>query len=173
MNNRTHRKLLVVDGHIGFTGGVGIADKWRGDAQDAEHWRDTHFRVEGPVVAQMQSVFMDNWIKATGQVLHGDQLLSRAEARGEQAAQMFSSSPTGGSESMQLMYLMAITAATHSIHLSSSYFVPDELAVQALVAAAQRGVKVQHHHAGLATSTARSCAAPRVHAGGRCSKPAC
>ena len=71
MNNRTHRKVLVVDGQIGFTGGVGIADQWRGDAQDSDHWRDTHFRVEGPVVAQMQSVFMDNWIKATGRVLHG------------------------------------------------------------------------------------------------------
>ena len=143
MNNRTHRKLLVVDGEIGFTGGVGIADKWRGDAQDSEHWRDTHFRVEGPVVAQMQSVFMDNWIKATGRVLHGELYFPALTSRGEQRAQMFSSSPTGGSESMHLMYLMALTAATHSIHLSNSYFVPDELAVKALVAAAQRGVKVQ------------------------------
>ena len=143
MNNRTHRKVLVVDGEIGFTGGVGIADKWRGDAQDSEHWRDTHFRVEGPVVAQMQSVFMDNWIKATGRVLHGVQYFPALRRRGEQSAQMFSSSPTGGSESMHLMYLMALTAATRSIQLSNSYFVPDELAVKALVAAAQRGVKVQ------------------------------
>ncbi|HET7525922.1 MAG TPA: cardiolipin synthase [Burkholderiaceae bacterium] len=143
MNNRTHRKVLVVDGQIGFTGGVGIADKWRGDAQDAEHWRDTHFRVEGPVVAQMQSVFMDNWIKATGRVLHGERYFPALTSRGEESAQMFSSSPTGGSESMHLMYLMALTAATHSIHLSNSYFVPDELAVKALVAAARRGVKVQ------------------------------
>ena len=114
LNNRTHRKLLVVDGRVGFTGGVGIADKWRGDAQDAEHWRDTHFRVEGPVVAQMQSVFMDNWIKATGRVLHGERLLpARCEpAAGGMPAQMFSSSPSGGSESMHLMYLLAITAAT-------------------------------------------------------------
>ncbi len=71
LNNRTHRKLLVVDGRIGFTGGVGIAPEWTGHAQDPEHWRDTHFRVEGPVVAQMQSVFLDNWIKVTGDVLHG------------------------------------------------------------------------------------------------------
>ena len=143
MNNRTHRKVLVVDGQIGFTGGVGIADQWRGDAQDSDHWRDTHFRVEGPVVAQMQSVFMDNWIKATGRVLHGELYFPALTSRGEQRAQMFSSSPTGGSESMHLMYLMALTAAAHSIHLSNAYFVPDELAVKALVAAAQRGVKVQ------------------------------
>jgi cardiolipin synthase len=143
LNNRTHRKLLVVDGEVAFTGGVGIADKWRGNAQDKEHWRDTHFRVEGPVVAQMQAVFMDNWIKATGHVLHGAAYFPELQRRGGEAAQMFSSSPSGGSESMTLMYLMAVTAAEHSIHLSNSYFVPEELLVEALVAAAKRGVKVR------------------------------
>ena len=69
LNNRTHRKLLVVDGRTGFTGGVGIAPQWTGRAQDPAHWRDTHFQVEGPAVAQMQSVFIDNWIKVTGDVL--------------------------------------------------------------------------------------------------------
>jgi cardiolipin synthase len=71
LNNRTHRKLLVVDGAIGFTGGVGIASEWTGNAQDADHWRDTHFKAEGPVIAQMQAVFADNWLKATGALLHG------------------------------------------------------------------------------------------------------
>jgi cardiolipin synthase len=143
LNNRTHRKLLVVDGAVGFTGGVGIADQWLGHAQDEEHWRDTHFRVQGPVVAQMQAVFMDNWIKATGEVLHGEAYFPALERRGDQPAQMFSSSLTGGSASMQLMYLMAVTAAQRSIDLSSSYFVPDSLAIDALAAAARRGVKVR------------------------------
>jgi cardiolipin synthase len=143
LNNRTHRKLLVVDGRIGFTGGVGIADKWRGNAQDAQHWRDTHFRVEGPVVGQMQAVFNDNWTKATGTVLDGEAYFPALKHEGEAPAQMFSSSITGGSESMHLMYLLAITAARHTIHLSNSYFVPDELAVKALVAAARRGVDVR------------------------------
>ena len=143
LNNRTHRKILVVDGLVGFTGGVGIADQWRGDAQDADHWRDTHFRAEGPVVAQMQAVFGDNWTKATSRVLHGDSYFPAQQRRGDLRAQMFSSSPTGGSESMHLMYLLAITAARTSIELSSSYFVPDELAVNALAAAAKRGVKVR------------------------------
>ena len=143
LNNRTHRKVLVVDGQTGFTGGVGIADQWRGSAQDKSQWRDSHFRVVGPVVAQMQAVFMDNWIKATGRVLHGDDYFPALQAGGDAAAQMFSSSPTGGSESMHLMVLLAITAAQRSIHLSSSYFVPDELAVRALSDAARRGVKVQ------------------------------
>ena len=143
LNNRTHRKLLVVDGKVGFTGGVGIADQWRGNAQDAQHWRDTHFRVEGPVVGQIQAVFVDNWTKATGRVLDGAAYFPPLAAVGGTAAQMFSSSPTGGSESMHLMYLMAITAAEHSIDLSSAYFVPDQLTVDALVAAARRGVKVR------------------------------
>jgi cardiolipin synthase len=143
LNNRTHRKLLIVDGRIGFTGGVGIADKWRGHAQDAEHWRDTHFRVEGPVVGQMQAVFNDNWTKATGTVLDGEAYFPALKHEGDAAAQMFSSSITGGSESMHLMYLLAITAARHTIHLSNSYFVPDELAIKALIAAARRGVDVR------------------------------
>ena len=143
MNNRTHRKVLVADGKVGFTGGVGISDLWSGNAQDPEHWRDTHFKVEGPVVAQMQAVFLDNWIKATGAVLHGGDYFPALTAVGRGPAQMFSSSPSGGSESMQLMYLLAITAAERSIHLSSAYFVPDELTLRALVDALKRGVKVQ------------------------------
>jgi cardiolipin synthase len=143
LNNRTHRKLLIVDGKTGFTGGVGIADKWRGNAQDPDHWRDTHFRVEGPVVGQMQAVFLDNWTKATGVVLDGPDYFPALLPQGDMPAQMFSSSPTGGTESMHLMYLMAITAARHSIHLSNSYFVPDELAIKALIAAARRGVDVR------------------------------
>lgn len=143
LNNRTHRKILVVDGKVGFTGGVGIADQWRGNAQDEHHWRDTHFRVEGPVVGQMQAVFTDNWTKATGVVLDGEEYFPPLHKAGDSPAQMFSSSPTGGSESMHLMYLMAITAARHSIELSASYFVPDELAVRALVDAARRGVQVR------------------------------
>lgn len=155
MNNRTHRKLLVVDGRVGFTGGVGIAPEWTGNAQDPAHWRDSHYRVEGPVVAQMQSVFMDNWIKTSGEVLHGERYFpplkpveaaARAVAEGVQSggrAQMFSSSPTGGSESMHLMYLLAIAASTKTIDLSSAYFVPDKLTIDALVAAMKRGVRVR------------------------------
>ncbi len=143
MNNRTHRKLLVVDGRVGYTGGVGIAPPWTGHAQDPDHWRDTHFRIEGPVVAQMQSVFLDNWIKVSGEVLHGPTYFPAIQARGDAWAQMFSSSPSGGSENMQLMYLLSIAAASHSIDLSAAYFVPDELTSSALVAALKRGVKLR------------------------------
>ncbi len=143
LNNRTHRKLLVVDGRVGFTGGVGVATPWTGHAQDPAHWRDTHFEVLGPVVAQMQAVFIDNWIKVTGDVLHGAEYFPALQPAGTASAQMFSSSPSGGSESMQLMYLLAVTAASRSIDLSAAYFVPDALTLQALVAAMQRGVKLR------------------------------
>lgn len=143
LNNRTHRKLLIVDGTVGFTGGAGIAPQWLGSAQDPEHWRDTHYSVRGPVVAQMQAVFLDNWIKATGNVLHGPEYFPPLEAAGEMDAQMFGSSPSGGSESMQLMFLLAITAARRSIDITSSYFVPDSMTIAALVDAARRGVVVR------------------------------
>jgi len=143
LNNRTHRKLLIVDGKVGFTGGVGIADEWTGHAQDDSHWRDTHFRAEGPVVGQMQAVFTDNWIKTTGAVLHGDDYFPEPDVVAHSKGQMFMSSPTGGAESMHLMYLLAITAASRSIHLSMAYFVPDDLAVRTLLAALKRGVKIQ------------------------------
>ena len=143
LNNRTHRKIMVVDGRTGFTGGVGISDVWRGDAENPAHWRDTHFRVEGPVVGQMQSAFIDNWMQATGEVLHGEAYLPELEPAGTASAQMFTSSPGGGAESMQLMYLLSITSASHSIRLSASYFIPDDVAVNSLIAALRRGVRVQ------------------------------
>ncbi|QYR52603.1 phospholipase D-like domain-containing protein [Lysobacter soyae] len=143
MNNRTHRKLLIIDGKIGFTGGVGVADQWEGHAQDADHWRDLHFRFEGPVVAQAQAAFNDNWIKTTGEVLNGPKYFPALPAAGDMDAQLFIASPSGGSESMHLMYLMTIAAAERSIDLQAAYFVPDDLIMKALQAARKRGVRVR------------------------------
>ena len=143
LNNRTHRKLLIVDGRVGFTGGVGIADQWGGHAQDPDHWRDIHFRVEGPVVAQLQAGFMDNWIKTTGRVLHSEAYYPALDQAGELGMHLFVSSPAGGSASMRLMYLLAIAAVTRSIDLQAAYFIPDRLVVDALIAARQRGASVR------------------------------
>ncbi len=143
MNNRTHRKLLVVDGLVGFTGGVGIAEEWTGHAQDPDHWRDTHVQIQGPVVAQFQAVFLDNWTKVTGELLHGEAYFPELAPRGASRAQIFSSSPSGGSDSMQLMYLFSIAAAVRTIDLSAAYFVPDDLTREALLAAMKRGVKLR------------------------------
>ena len=143
LNNRTHRKLLVVDGKIGFTGGVGIGVPWEGHAQDSDHWRDMHFRIDGPVVAQMQSAFNDNWIKETGEVLNGEDYFPDVAPAGSMDANMFMSSPVGGSESMHLMYLLILAAAEHAVDLEAAYFIPDELMMQVLLAARARGVKIR------------------------------
>lgn len=143
VNNRTHRKLLIVDGQVAFNGGVGIADAWSGNADDAEHWRDMQFRVQGPAAQQMQAIFEDNWITTTGEALLGGAYFPEPVRAGELAVQAFASSPDGGSDNMQLMYLMAINGARHSIDLEAAYFVPDKMTRTALVDAMGRGVHVR------------------------------
>jgi cardiolipin synthase len=123
MNNRTHRKLLVVDGRIGFTGGVGIADLWAGHAESNDHWRDSHYQLEGPAVAQMQAAFTDNWIKTRAKVLFGIEYFPELKPAGESRAQVFKSSRGEGSESVRLMYLLSIASATASVRLQAAYFV--------------------------------------------------
>lgn len=143
VNYRTHRKILVVDGRIGFIGGVGIADAWLGNAEDAKHWRDNHYRVEGPVVASLQAAFIDNWIEAKGEVLDGPGYFPLLEPVGPLYGQVFISSPQSGTASMQLLYLLSINAAAHSLYLATPYFVPDDLTLATLVAARGRGVVVK------------------------------
>jgi cardiolipin synthase len=144
LNNRTHRKLLVIDGKLGFTGGVGMGVEWDEGLSGVPPWRETHFKAEGPVVAQMQAVFVDNWIKTTGRVLHGAEYFPKlAATAGDMDAQMFGSSPVGGSESMHLMVLLALSAAKTSIDIENAYFVPDKLTVESLCSAAHRGVRVR------------------------------
>jgi cardiolipin synthase A/B len=143
LNNRTHRKLLVVDGRVGFTGGVGIADPWQGNAQDEEHWRDTHYRVEGPAAAQLQAAFMDNWLQTSRAVLMGEQYFPELEPAGECRAQVFKSSAREGSESVRLMFMMSFEAARESILIESAYFVPDDHTIRELVKARERGVRVE------------------------------
>ena len=143
LNNRTHRKLLIVDGKVGFTGGVGMGIEWKDGLKGLPPWRDSHFKAEGPVVAQMQAVFVDNWIKATGRVLHGAEYFPRLAPAGDMDAQMFGSSPVGGSVSMHLMVLLALGAARTSIDIENAYFVPDKLTVESLCSAARRGVRVR------------------------------
>lgn len=142
LNNRTHRKLLVVDGKIGFTGGVGIADVWLGDAEDPAHWRDMHYRATGPVVAQMQSAFADNWLKTAAVLLHGNDYFPPLEQTGDHSCQMFKSSANEGAESARLMYMLSIASARRRVLISSAYFVPDDLAIGQLCDAVRRGVEV-------------------------------
>lgn len=143
VNNRTHRKILVIDGKVGFTGGVGIADPWSGNAEDKDHWRDCHFRLSGPAVAQLQAAFMDNWNATRPEVLHGPAYFPELAPAGNLCAQVFKSSPEEGSGSVRLMFLYSIAHARKSIRIASAYFVPDSHVRAALCEAAQRGVKIE------------------------------
>jgi len=143
LNHRNHRKLLVVDGRVGFIGGAGFADCWEGNADSPDHWRDTHFRLEGPAVGQMQAAFMDNWMKSSARVLDGEEYFPELRPAGNDAAQVFYSSPKDGAESVRLMYLLSIAAARKNIRLSASYFIPGSLTTEELVAACERGVTVE------------------------------
>jgi cardiolipin synthase A/B len=143
VNHRTHRKLLVVDGRVGFTGGLGIADLYLGHAQDKEHWRDGQFRAEGPVVGQLQAAFLDNWIETGGALLHGTDYFPPLDSAGSAWAQAVQSSPGGGTENLRLMYLLGIASAGRTISIANPYFIPNTLAVEMLVAARRRGVKVE------------------------------
>lgn len=162
---------VLVDGRIGFTGGVGVADVWTGNAQDPEHWRDNHYRIEGPAVAHMQAAFIDNWTKISGSVLHGDQYFPPQATIGTQFAQVFQSSSEGGSESMHLMYLLSIAAATQTIDLAMAYFVPDEITSGALVSAMKRGVRMRlilpgkHVDSNFVRGTSRASWGPLLQAG--------
>lgn len=142
-NFRTHRKLLVVDGAIGFIGGAGFADQWLGDADRPDHWRDSHYRLTGPAVAQLQAAFNDNWMKARARVLDGPDYFPPLGSVGHVQCQVFKSSPQDGSESARLMFLLSIAAAQHTIHIGNAYFVPDDLTVQTLLEARARGVEIE------------------------------
>lgn len=142
-NHRTHRKLLIVDGEVGFSGGVGIADNWLGNADSKDHWRETVARVEGPVVTQMQFAFLDNWVKSRGELLTGLDYFPQVERRGPHLTQVIKSSPTEGSSAVKLLYIVSIVSATRSIYISNAYFVPDRDTIRALEGAVRRGVDVR------------------------------
>jgi cardiolipin synthase len=142
-NHRTHRKLMVVDGTVGFSGGVGIADVWLGDADSKDHWRETVVRIEGPVVTQMQFAFMDNWVKSRGELLTGLDYFPQVAPSGNHCTQVIKSSPSEGSSAVKLLYIVSIVSATKSIYISNAYFVPDRDTLRALEGAVRRGVDVR------------------------------
>ncbi len=143
INHRTHRKILVIDGGVGFTGGMCIDDKWLGNAESPKVWRETQVRVEGPAVRQLQAVFATNWLQTTGRLLTGPDYCPNVSPVGKSKVQCYKSGPNEDPENARISYLLAIAAARKSIRISHAYFVPDDLAIDMLVAARKRGVQVQ------------------------------
>lgn len=149
LNNRTHRKSLIVDGRIAFTGGAGIADHWTGDAQDSRHWRDLQIRLEGPAVRPLQTGFAQNWLECTRELVTGPDFYPPLAAAGSVALQTVMSSPETGASAARVMYCLAISAARRSIEIANPYFVPDHLAIDLFRDAVKRGVRVRIMVAGL------------------------
>jgi cardiolipin synthase len=143
-NHRTHRKSLIVDGRVAFTGGAGIADHWRGDAQDRDHWRDIQIRIEGPAVTPLQTGFAQNWLECTGELVSGELYYPlQPHAPGRLAVQTIMSSPETGASTARIMYSLSIVCARRSIYIANPYFVPDQVAIDTLVEARRRGVDVR------------------------------
>ena len=144
LGNRTHRKILVTDGRVGLIGGVGIAEEWTGNAEDPDHWRDTHVRVEGPVVRGLFGAFAENWLEATGEVLVGERYLPALEGRNDGGPMMVVRSSAGvGDSNVEALYYLAIAAARETLDLTAAYFVPRPAFVEALQDAAERGVRTR------------------------------
>ena len=143
LDHRTHRRILVVDGRIGFTGGVGFADEWLGRADAKDHWRDTQVRVEGPSVADLQGAFQENWSEATGETLAGDDFFPPPARAGNARAAIVSSSSRYATADVQRLYAVALSAGERSIDITNSYFLPDRDAVWLMREAVRRGASVR------------------------------
>lgn len=143
LNTRTHRKIVVIDGRVGYIGGHCMVDTWLGDAEDKQHFRDITARVQGPVVAQVQSAFSDNWIEQCGEVITGEHVFPELQPAGEAAGHVVFISPTGTPSTLKLLHNLAIRSARKRIRIQNPYFLPDPDARDALVAAVQRGVDVR------------------------------
>jgi cardiolipin synthase len=141
-NYRNHRRILVIDGTLGFTGGHGVAEEWTGDGRTDGKWRDTDVRVEGPLVQQLQAAFVESWRDTTGHILGGDLYFPALKPVGKVNAQIVKSSPLGGTYESYMLLLLSISSARKSIHLSNPYFLPDERMQEALLDAVKRGVSV-------------------------------
>jgi len=142
-NYRNHRRILVVDGQIGFTGGYALTDDWLGNGVTPNHWRDTNVRIEGPVVLFLQAAFAESWLEATGVAIGGENYFPRLDPVGKITGQIVKSSPTGGSFQNYMLFLLSINSAKNSILITNPYFIPDDVMTEALVKAAGRGVRVE------------------------------
>jgi cardiolipin synthase len=153
LNYRTHRKVLVVDGRLGFTGGVGIADKWKGDARNPNEWRDNHYRLEGRAVAGLQSAFVEHWLEATGEVLRGETYFPPLATVGDVALQSMKSSPFSGGHDFHLAVMLAVAAAERHIRIGIAYFLPSDAALAQILEARRRGVEIEIIVPGIFTDT--------------------
>ena len=142
-NRRIHRRILVADGSVGFTGGVGIADHWMGNGDSPAHWRDTHACITGPAVASLQRAFVDSWNDATGELILGATYFPALGPRGDTRLCFVQSSPANATSTAQRTVAALIAGARRSLRITNPYFVPTPAFVDALCEARRRGVDVR------------------------------
>lgn len=142
-NLRNHRKLVVVDGHVGFTGGVNIGDEYTGRKKRVGSWRDTHMRIEGPAVRHLQEIFAEDWHFATGRKPDTARWFEPVEACGEARVHIIASGPDTDTQPIQRIFFAAVNSATQRVWLTTPYFVPDQSMLVALETAALRGCDVR------------------------------
>ncbi|MBT8143655.1 MAG: cardiolipin synthase B [Gammaproteobacteria bacterium] len=142
-NERTHRKLLIIDGRIGYTMGHGVADEWLGDAHSEDHFRDTGLRLQGPVVHGLQTVFAENWTQLTDELLVGDTVFPPLEESGNSVALVISSSSGDDFSNVEIGFAMALAAAREEILIQNPYFAPDRNVVRLMCETAARGVSIR------------------------------
>ncbi len=143
LNNRDHRKIFVIDGKIGYVGGHCLTDNWLGTASDKTHFRDITARVQGRVVAQLQSAFTENWIEETGEVPGGTNFYPELERCGDMDAHIVWLSPAGSASTLKILHYMLIRMAKKRLTIQNPYFLPDPDARKALLDAVKRGVEVR------------------------------
>jgi cardiolipin synthase len=172
LTNRTHRRVVVADGEVGMTGGVGIAEEWMGDAEGPDHWRDTHVRVRGPVVRGFQGAFAEHWLEATGEVLGGEEFLPELEPVDDGGRMQLVRSKSGvGDTNVEALYYLAIASAKEKIDLTAAYFAPRPAFIEALAESARRGVRIRllvngpHTDKELVRVAGRAAYAPLLDAG--------
>src|SRR5215213_4570378 len=144
--HRSHIRVAVMDGTVGYTGGYGIDDKWYGDGRHKDQWRDTTTRFTGPAVLQLQATFAAGWAEATGTLLAGDLFFppeGMERHDGNVSGGLLHASPSVGSTSAERYYALAIGSAKQRLRIANSYFVPSENFCELLVSAAKRGVDVR------------------------------
>lgn len=143
VDNRTHRKVLICDGRVGFTGGVGIAAEWEGDARNPDEWRETHFQIEGAAVRGLQGAFIDQWVEGGRPMDTYEHQPATCDSQGPSSIQVVKTTATVNWSDVATMIQLAITHARHRLRITTAYFVPGDIIARMLQEAVDRGVEVE------------------------------
>ena len=173
VNHRTHRKVMIVDEAIAFTGGVGIADEWLGNADNERQWRDTHFRIVGPAVDGLRAAFLDNWAETDPELF--DEYVDRFPDQpqtGSTVVQCVRGASETGDSDIYTLFRTLFQIAQHRVRIATAYFVPDARDPRPTGASRRRAASRSTFSSPVHTPTSASCNSPARERTPRCSRPA-